>query len=90
MNKKGYEINKAFLYGSFATGNIHDASDIDLMLISDSLNESDIGKKSLAWSLTRKIDPRIEPYLISQDRFKNDDSSPLLEMVRNEGVEISF
>ena len=90
LNKQGFEINRAFLYGSFATGKTHASSDIDLMLISENLDESDIGKKSQAWTLTRKIDPRIEPYLVSQDRFKNDDTSPLFEIVRNEGVEIRF
>ena len=90
LNKEGFEINKAFLYGSFATGNTHSESDIDLMLVSKKLDDNDINMKSLAWILTKKIDNRIEPYLISPDRFNNDDSSPLLEIIRKEGVEISF
>jgi uncharacterized protein len=90
LNREGFGINKAFLYGSFASGNTHETSDIDLMLISDNLDENDIQKKSQAWVLTRKIDCRIEPYLVSLVRFNQDESSPLLEIVRREGLEISF
>ena len=90
LNKRGFAINKAILYGSYVTGKTHESSDIDLMLISENHDENDIKKKSLAWTLTRIIDSRIEPYLISPERFKSDESSPLLEIVRNEGMEISF
>ena len=60
------------------------------MLISDILEENDIQRKSKAWTLTRKIDSRIEPYLVSQKRFNIDESSPLLEIVRKDGLEIVF
>lgn len=90
LNAEGFGISKAFLYGSFATGKNTDSSDIDLMLLSNTLDDSDIEKKSQAWILTKQIDLRIEPYLVSLQRFKNDQYSPILEVVRNEGVEIKF
>lgn len=90
LNEEGFGINKAFLYGSYASGQNHESSDIDLMLISDILDENDIQRKSKAWTLTQKIDRRIEPYLVSQKRFNLDDSSPLLEIVRQEGLEIAI
>lgn len=90
LNSEGFGICKAFLYGSFATGFNTESSDIDVMLLSKTIKESDIGKKSRAWVLTRKIDSRIEPYLINLQRFETDSSSPLVEIVKNEGVEIDL
>lgn len=90
LNQEGFDISKAFLYGSFATGKSHETSDIDVMLVSGSLDENDIQRKSRAWVLTRRIDSRIEPYLVTTERFNHDDSSPLLEIVRNQAVEIKF
>ena len=88
LNSEGFGISKAFLYGSFAAGNDTESSDIDLMLLSNSLSDNDVDKKSRAWVLTRKVDSRIEPYLVNLKRFQTDDSSPLIEIVKKEGVEI--
>jgi predicted nucleotidyltransferase len=90
LNSEGFGICKAFLYGSFATGYNTESSDIDLMLLSKTIKEGDIAKKSRAWVLTRNIDSRIEPYLINFKRFETDDSSPLVEIVKNEGVEVDL
>ena len=35
------------------------------------------------------VDSRIEPYLISRKRFENDDTSPIIQMVKREGIEIA-
>jgi len=90
LNQEGFRIIRAFLYGSYAKGNMHDSSDIDLMLVSDYQIEDDMQKKMQAWLLTRKIDTRIEPYLVNNHRFVQDEDSPLVEIVKNEGLEIMF
>jgi len=38
--------------------------------------------------LTTKVDSRIEPFIVGAKRFLIDDYSPLLEIVRQEGIEI--
>lgn len=58
------------------------------MLVSGLMSDNDIEKKSRAWILTKDVDTRIEPYLISMNRFNKDDISPLIEVVRREGIEI--
>ena len=45
-----------------------------------------IGK---TWRLTTKVDSRIEPFIVGTKRFLIDDYSPLLEIVRQEGIEIT-
>ena len=47
-----------------------------------------IDAKALVWALTRKVDTRIEPYTIGVKKFLSDDISPLLQIVRREGIEI--
>ncbi len=90
LNREGFDISRVFLYGSFARGEANDTSDIDLMLLSETLNDDDVQKKGRAWVLTRHIDSRIEPLLVSAKRFQSDDSSPILEIVRQEGLELGI
>lgn len=58
------------------------------MLLSESLNDDDVQKKGRAWVLTRQVDSRIEPLLVSKKRFQSDEGSPILEIVRKEGLEL--
>jgi hypothetical protein len=41
------------------------------------------------WSLTRKVNSKIEPYLVSKGRFINNDNSPLIDLVKRTGLEIA-
>jgi hypothetical protein len=45
--------------------------------------------KGRIWALTLKTDSRIEPYIISSMKFTSDDISPLLQIVKREGIEIT-
>lgn len=88
LNAEGLSVQKTFLFGSHSTGLATDASDIDVMLVSDKFDETDdiaIGKM---WRLTRKINTKIEPFLVGMNKFKKDESSPLLSTVRENGLEI--
>jgi hypothetical protein len=38
--------------------------------------------------LTGQIDTRIEPYTVGLKKFLSDDVSPLLQIVKHEGIEI--
>ena len=40
----------------------------------------------LIWRLTRAVDTRIEPFAIGLSRFDSDDISPLLQIVKEEGI----
>jgi len=44
--------------------------------------------KVKAWRLTEKVNNKIEPYIIGLRKFTNDDVSPLLQVVKREGIEI--
>ncbi len=88
LNDAGIQVEKAFLYGSWARKEGTKDSDIDVMIISPDFDRHDIMLKAKAWRLTESIDPRIEPYSVGSKKFAHDDVSPLLQVVKEEGVEI--
>jgi predicted nucleotidyltransferase len=88
LDTEGIPVSKAFLYGSYAEHTANDDSDIDLLIVADNFDNADdmlIGK---IWYLTKKINTKIEPYLISTNRFYQDDTSPLIQLVKQYGIEI--
>lgn len=88
LNTEGISVNKAYLFGSYSNNTATESSDIDIMIVSDNYDDSDditIGK---IWKLTRRINSKIEPYLIGINKFRDDDSSPLITLVKTEGIEI--
>ena len=89
LNESGLLIDKAYLFGSAARNEQHEGSDIDVMLVSKRFDDStDDIAFGLIWRLTRKVDSRIEPYAVGLSRFDNDDVSPLLQIVKLEGISI--
>jgi len=88
LNNEGIEVKNAYLYGSYLNGTETSDSDIDLLLILKDLEVESDNLFGKIWALTRKIDNRIEPYIIGFDRFINDDVSPLLQVVKKDGLKI--
>jgi predicted nucleotidyltransferase len=89
LNSSGIAIERAFLYGSRAKNALDENSDIDIMIVSSEFdNNDDAGIK--AWSLTRKVDTRIEPYAIGSQEFETHFSSPVIQTVLHEGIEIKL
>ncbi len=90
LNKSGIPIEKAFLYGSYVYDKADPDSDIDIMLVSKMFDSDDAEANIKAWSFTRKIDSRIEPYTVGTNQFQTDDISPLLQIVKKDGIEIKL
>ena len=88
LSKEGIMIDKAFLYGSYAKDIATAKSDIDLLLVSNNFDDSNDMLVGKIWYLTKKISSKIEPYIISSLRFNSDETSPLIQIVKNEGLEI--
>lgn len=76
-----------YLYGSYLSETATDESDIDLMLVTDNENDDYLAGK--IWSLTRKINSKIEPYLVGKKRFETSENSPLIDLVKRTGLEIA-
>lgn len=84
LQTEGISVDKAFLYGSYLSDSARDESDIDLMIVTE--NDNLVGK---IWSLTKKVNSKIEPYLVGKKRFHSDENSPLIDIVKKTGLEIT-
>ena len=89
LNTEGISVYKAYLFGSYSTNTASETSDIDVMIVSDKYDENDDIVAGKMWKLTRRIDTKIEPFLIGMNKFIDDSSSPLVSMVKNQGIEIA-
>ena len=90
LQANGINIQKAFLYGSFARNEQSKESDIDVMLISDQFETAAMEVRARPWQYTRKVDSRIEPFSIGYKTFFSDDDSALVSEVKKEGIEIAI
>ena len=74
------QIDKILLYGSRAKGNYRNGSDIDLTLIGDQLNYSQLS------SIESDIDDLFLPYSFDISIFKDIDNPDLVEHINRVGV----
>jgi predicted nucleotidyltransferase len=86
LRSEGISVDKAFLYGSYLSNTATNESDIDLMLVME--NDKDDYLVGKIWNLTKKVNSKIEPFLVSTNRFNGDDNSPLVDLVKRTGFEI--
>lgn len=88
LNAEGISVIRAFLFGSYSNDTASDSSDIDVLIVSDKYDETDDDAAGKIWKLTRKINTKIEPFLIGIKKFKDDESSPLVSLIKTKGIEI--
>ena len=88
LSEEGIGIEQAFLYGSYSNDTATEDSDIDLLLVSKNIDVDDdflIGK---IWALTKRVSSKIEPYVVSESKFERDEISPLIQLVKTQGIRI--
>ncbi len=86
----GLHPSRAILYGSFARGENHEWSDIDLIVIArefDGLRDRKLVEQ--LWIATSEADIRIEPIACGERQWLEDDGTPIFEIARREGIEIA-
>jgi predicted nucleotidyltransferase len=86
LRSEGISVDRAYLYGSYLSNTANDDSDIDIMIVTDNEDDYLSGK---IWSLTRKVNSKIEPYLVGKGRFYSTESSPLIDLVKKTGLQIA-
>ncbi len=74
-----FDLDKIVLFGSYASGNPREDSDIDVAVVVNSVDDDFFAYAPLLWKLRREIDDRIEPILIEKDK---DESGFLQEILR--------
>jgi predicted nucleotidyltransferase len=84
--KTHFDYKKVILFGSYAKGNFHEDSDIDIAVVfSDYNNRMD--RQLELMKLTRKIDSRIEPHPFRENEFEI--SNPFVNEIMKYGQEIA-
>jgi len=82
------KITKVFIYGSQARGSAGAESDIDVVLVSPLFDSNTEQYLSTIWSSDIRMNYRIEPYPVGEKRFREDESSPLIASVKEEGMRV--
>ncbi len=80
------EVEKVYLFGSYAHGTNHEDSDIDLAIVSKSFSGDRFDDRRRIVPLRRAIDRRLEPIPFNPENFKDND--PLVIEILNHGIEI--
>ena len=86
LRSEGYNIKKAYIFGSYAKGVYNDDSDIDLAIILKSLQNGYLMRIDLM-KLSRKFDSRIEPHPFDEEDFRHL-SYPLVREILQTGVSV--
>ncbi len=91
VRQAGILARYAVLFGSHVRGDARPDSDIDLLVIAPEFDGPyDRRQVDLLWALRASTDSRIEPIAVGERRWHEDDASPLLEIARREGQEITL
>lgn len=76
-----YHLKKLYLFGSYAKGNAHEDSDIDIAVISDDFSGDVFVDRLALMKLRHDVDVRIEPHPFLTEDF-NDDDPFAFEIIR--------
>jgi uncharacterized protein len=88
IKEKYSNIERAYLFGSYAKGISTDDSDIDLALIFTNLDDSKRFEIQVQLMLlAAEIDSRIEPHPLSDEDFN--DGSPFVDEIKKTGILIA-
>ncbi|MCF8307311.1 MAG: nucleotidyltransferase domain-containing protein [Ignavibacteriales bacterium] len=74
------KFNKMLLFGSYASGNPREDSDIDVAIIVDKISGDFFSTRPILWRIRREVDDRIEPVLLEES---NDYSGFVKEVIKN-------
>jgi len=88
LRQHNIPATSAVVYGSHARGTARPDSDIDVLVVSPAFDSDRWSLDQQLWRLTLKVDPRIEPVPVGQQQFREDRTSPIVEIARREGVAI--
>jgi len=84
--RKHYKIDYVILFGSFAKGQQHADSDIDVAIVSPEF-QNIYNDRLEMMRLRRRLDIRIEPHPINTTEFQTN-ANPFIAEIKNTGIQI--
>lgn len=89
VRRAGLQARRAVLFGSFARGDAHTESDIDVLIIAPEFDEPYSQERvDLLWTVRAYTDSRIEPLPVGERQWQEDTASMIIEVARREGQDI--
>jgi len=88
LKSKKNNIVKAFLFGSYATGNFNNSSDIDIAIVFKDIKNKNFETQIQLLMITPQFDTRIEPHPFDKKDFNN--NNPFVHEVLKTGIEIKI
>ncbi len=88
LSAKGIRVERAVLFGSHISGDIHAFSDIDIAIVSPDFGKDRFEEGKMLFQSAWRVDPRIEPIPISSESYENDTWVPLIYEIREKGIEL--
>ena len=86
VQQKGIPVKFGVLFGSYARGQEHEWSDIDLLVVSPRYDKKWTHKDwAKLWVIAAQTDVRIEPIPVGEKQFRNSKDSAIIYMARREG-----
>jgi predicted nucleotidyltransferase len=90
VRRSGIHAEQGILFGSYARGDARPDSDVDVLIIAPEFDKPyDRQRIDLLWELRVSTDSRIEPVAVGERQWRDDRSSPLIEIARREGVAVA-
>ena len=90
LNRKGIRVERALLFGSYASGKDCANSDLDVAIVSPDFGKDRFEEGKMLFQIAWRIDPRIEPIPISSKAFENDTWIPLIYEIKEKGIEVEL
>jgi predicted nucleotidyltransferase len=90
VSSEGIHARRAVLFGSLARGEADEWSDIDLIVIAPEFDgPRDVAQVEALWRAILVADNRIEPIPCGEREWETDETRPILEIARREGIVIA-
>ena len=86
LRNNKFTVQKAYLFGSYVSGNYNEDSDIDLAIVMDTLPNSFTTQVELM-KISRKFDTRIEPHPFEESDFNT--TNPFANEILKNGIRIT-
>ena len=80
----GYHVTKAILFGSYANGNVHEHSDIDLAIWADEFYENTDNSRNIASIISKFYPIQAKLYHACEN------NDPFIEIIEKTGREIQL
>ena len=91
VSRTGIPVKYGVLFGSYARGQEHEWSDIDLLVVSPRYDKKWTHKDwAKLWVIAAHTDSRIEPIPVGEKQFESHMDSMIIDVARREGKIIPF